>query len=194
MISALSAVFLDRDGTINAKAPDGEYVERPEDLALLDGAGAAIHRLTRFGVPVVVVTNQRGVAPGVMTLEDVARVHDRLRSLLRPFGATVLDFFVCPHDVATCTCRKPAPGLLFQARTAHPWMDLHRTVLIGDSPADVQAGRRAGTRCVRLAGIPDPLADATVPDLGQAVDWIVERAADPAPRRRFMAISNGPEF
>jgi D-glycero-D-manno-heptose 1,7-bisphosphate phosphatase len=179
-----SAVFLDRDGTINAKAPEGAYIQRPEDLILLDGAGTAIQRLTRLGVPVVVVTNQRGIARGRMTREGVARIHDRLRSLLQPFDAAVLDFFVCPHERASCTCRKPAPGLLFRARTAHPWIDLRRTVVVGDSSSDVVAGRRAGTRAVRLASTPDPLADVTVSDLERAVDWIIEHTPAAAPQRQ----------
>jgi D-glycero-D-manno-heptose 1,7-bisphosphate phosphatase len=81
--------FLDRDGTINVSAPKGEYLRRPEDVALLPGAGTAVRRLNDAGVPVFVVTNQRGVALGRMTLADVDAVNERLSELLAAVGARI---------------------------------------------------------------------------------------------------------
>src|SRR5687768_8244975 len=108
--------FLDRDGTINAPPPEGEYVTRPEALELLPRAGEAIARLNAAGWRVVVVTNQRGVALGRMTLSDVRDVHARLREELADRGAHLDGVYVCPHAEGTCGCRKPAVGLFEQAR------------------------------------------------------------------------------
>src|ERR1700752_1585931 len=93
------AVLLDRDGTINVKAPEGDYITAPGELELLPGAGRAIAMLNRAGVPVAVVTNQRGIALGRMTDQDLDLIHARLRELLAAEGAFVDAFFHCPHDI-----------------------------------------------------------------------------------------------
>jgi D-glycero-D-manno-heptose 1,7-bisphosphate phosphatase len=146
----VDAVFLDRDGTINVKAPDGEYITRPEQLELLPGAAEGIRILNRAGVPAVVITNQRGVALGRMNEADLAAVHERLRELLSDQGAWVDTIFSCPHGAGECECRKPGTLLLRRAQAFLGLSTLRHTVMIGDSLSDVEAGRRAGTRTVLL--------------------------------------------
>jgi D-glycero-D-manno-heptose 1,7-bisphosphate phosphatase len=145
---AIRWAFLDRDGTLNVKAPDGEYVERPESLELLPGAGEAVRMLNRAGVWTAVVTNQRGVALGRMSAEDLAAVHERLRALLAQQGAALDGIYVCPHEAGSCLCRKPEPGLMLEARREHPDIDFTRAAIVGDSLSDMQAGRRLGLRTV----------------------------------------------
>jgi D-glycero-D-manno-heptose 1,7-bisphosphate phosphatase len=164
-----STYFLDRDGTINGKAPEGAYVVAPEAVELLPGAADAIRRLNEAGRLVVVITNQRGVARGHMTEGDVARVNARLGELLAARGAHVDAFYVCPHESDSCDCRKPRPGLLLQAAADHG-IDLANAVMVGDAASDVAAGRAAGVSTVRLAARPDPDADLTVTDLAAAVE------------------------
>src|ERR1022692_2999519 len=113
---AIQWVFLDRDGTLNVKPPDGEYIERPEALELLPGAADAVRMLNRAGLWAGVVTNQRGVALGRMSAEDLDAVHERFRYLLRLEGAFVDAIYACPHQIGTCACRKPHPGLLLRAQ------------------------------------------------------------------------------
>jgi D-glycero-D-manno-heptose 1,7-bisphosphate phosphatase len=144
-----AAAFLDRDGTINVKAPEGEYVETPAEVRLLPGAAAAVRRLNEAGIPVLVVTNQRGIALGRMTEADLAAVHRRLAELLAAEGARVDAWYHCPHDRGECDCRKPEPGMLLRAAREHG-VDLERSVMIGDAESDVEAGRRAGARTVLL--------------------------------------------
>jgi D-glycero-D-manno-heptose 1,7-bisphosphate phosphatase len=156
MAGRLDAVFLDRDGTINVKAPEGEYITRPEDLQLLPGAGEGIRILNRARVPVVVITNQRGVALGRMDESDLTAIHLRLQELLQDHGARVDGIFYCPHDKGVCDCRKPGTLLLRRARASLGLTTLSDSVMIGDSPSDVEAGRRAGARTVLL----DPREDA----------------------------------
>jgi D-glycero-D-manno-heptose 1,7-bisphosphate phosphatase len=150
MTGRVQAVLLDRDGTINVKAPEGQYITDAEQLELLPGAAEAIRLLNRAGVPVAVVTNQRGVALGRMSHADLRAVHARLHQLLGNEGAWVDAIFFCPHDKGACACRKPAPLMLRRAGAYLGLTTLRHTVMIGDSLTDVQAGRRAGARTVLL--------------------------------------------
>ena len=144
---SFAAAFLDRDGTINVKAREGEYITTPTHLQLLPGAAEAIRRLNLEGIPVIVVTNQRGIALGRMTEQDLQRVHRRLDQLLARSGARVDAYYHCPHDRGECDCRKPGTAMLEQAAAEHG-VDLARSVMVGDAESDVEAGRRVGARTV----------------------------------------------
>jgi D-glycero-D-manno-heptose 1,7-bisphosphate phosphatase len=160
------AAFLDRDGTINVKAPEGDYITGPEQLRLLPAAATAIRRLNDRGARVIVVTNQRGIALGRMSDEDLADVHDHLQGLLaEDAGAHIDAFFACPHDRGQCQCRKPEPGLLRDAIRTFPDIDVDHSVLIGDAPTDVAAAARVGLPAVQIG--------ADVPDLDAAVERAV---------------------
>lgn len=145
-------VFLDRDGVLNRKAPEGEYVSRWDLFHPLPGMHEAVRRLNEAGLPVYVVTNQRGVALGLYTAADVERLHARLNGELAAHGAHVDGFFHCPHDKGTCECRKPKPGLFEQARALHPEIAWESSLMIGDSLSDIEAGVRLGMRTMFLEG------------------------------------------
>jgi D-glycero-D-manno-heptose 1,7-bisphosphate phosphatase len=164
MARRLDAVFLDRDGTINAKAPEGDYITRPEQLQLLPGAAEGIRILNRAGVPVVVITNQRGIALGRMDEAALTGVHSHLRALLLDHDASVDAIFYCPHDKGVCDCRKPGTLLLRRAQAFLGLTTLRHCIMIGDSSSDVEAGRRAGARTVLLG-----CRGATAPTLLHAV-------------------------
>lgn len=167
-MNALSAAFLDRDGTINEKAADGDYVKSPAELRLLPHAAEAVRRLNDAGVPVIVVTNQRGIALGRFTEHDLAAVHCELQKRLYDIGGAVIDaFFHCPHDNRECDCRKPDIGMFRQAQERFPDVELSRSVMIGDSMSDVEAGRSAGMHTIRIG--------ADVPDLMSAVELALDR-------------------
>jgi len=124
LLSPVRTVFLDRDGVLNRKMPEGEYVTGWEQFEILPGVVDAIGRLNRAGVRAIVISNQRGVALGKMTEADVNNVHARLADLLAAEGAHLDAFFYCPHDKNACTCRKPLPGLF-----EHPVMEgAHRRI------------------------------------------------------------------
>lgn len=166
--------FLDRDGTINHKASAGSYVLAPDQLELLPGACTAIRRLNEAGWRTVVVTNQRGIARGLMSEDDLRRVHERLLELLGECGATIDRIYHCPHEVGTCDCRKPGTGLLERAREDDPEIAFERAVLIGDSQIDVDAGRAAGIKTVAIGSTSGASHQAA--DLGEAVDWALSAA------------------
>src|SRR5688572_5544379 len=101
------AVFLDRDGVINRKQPEGEYVTCWEEFEILDGALEAIKLVNEAGLLAVVVTNQRGIALGRMSEDDLENIHRNLRDRLEAIGGHVDAFYHCPHDLNACDCRKP---------------------------------------------------------------------------------------
>jgi D-glycero-D-manno-heptose 1,7-bisphosphate phosphatase len=175
--------FLDRDGTINVRPPDGEYVVRPEDLVLLPRAADAIARLNAAEWLAIVVTNQRGVSLGRMSDADLAAVHRRLESELAEAGARLDGIYACVHGDGECDCRKPATGMFAQARAEHPDIDLATAVVIGDSWRDMRAAAALGSRRLLIAGSapgePDvgvPV-DQVVPSLWDAVDWALDSDA-----------------
>jgi histidinol-phosphate phosphatase family protein len=148
--------FLDRDGTINVKAPEGEYVRSWDEFAFLPGAEEAIRLLAAGGWRIVVVTNQRGVALGRMSMADVDDIHRRMREAV-PVDAV----YVCPHERGTCDCRKPGIGLFRRALSDDPEIDPSSSVVIGDADSDIQAGEAFGARTIRVGAPPLPsLLDA----------------------------------
>jgi D-glycero-D-manno-heptose 1,7-bisphosphate phosphatase len=177
-------VFLDRDGTINVKPRAGEYVERPEEVALLPGAAEAIALLNRAGLWTAVITNQRGVALGRMSLADLDGVHRRLRELLALRGARLDAIYACPHEVGACDCRKPSAGMLLQAKRDQPALDFARAAVVGDSDNDIEAGAHVGAATLLIRAGADeryakPVrADRVADDLLQAARMLIA----PTPR------------
>ena len=135
------AVFLDRDGTI---IRDTAYVREPDDVELLPGSAASIRRLNERGLPVIVVTNQSGIARGLLTEQDYERVRRRLDKLLEAEGARIDASYHCPHHPdfsGPCECRKP--GLkLFKQAAAERGLDLGRSFYVGDRRRDVEPVRQ----------------------------------------------------
>ena len=181
------AVFLDRDGTIIREV---EYLSSPEQVRLLRGAGEAIRRLNAARFAVVVTTNQSGIARGLLTEEELERIHDLLRRRLEKRGARLDAIYHCPHHPEAprpeyrrrCRCRKPAPGMLLRA-ARDLTLDLGRSFAVGDSERDAAAGRRAGCRTVLVRtgygrereaqSGREVKADYVADDLLDAVGWIL---------------------
>ncbi|MBV8950184.1 MAG: HAD-IIIA family hydrolase [Actinobacteria bacterium] len=163
-----SAVLFDRDGTLVVDVP---YNGDPERVVLAPGAADALARLRNAGISLAVVSNQSGVARGLITMRQVEAVNARLDRVAGPFAS----FCYCPHDDSDgCTCRKPAPGLVREA-ARRLGVPPSRCVVIGDTGADVDAGRAAGARTIlvpnertRIEEIDD--APEVASDLAHAVD------------------------
>jgi len=151
-LSDIEFVFLDRDGVLNRQPPDGRFVTRPEELQLLPGVEDAVAALNRSGRKVVVITNQRGIALGLYSLDDLARIHSQLRERLAACGAHLDGIYVCPHDEGQCNCRKPLTGLFEQAFHDFPAARPENSLMAGDSLSDIEAGLRLGVRTVFITG------------------------------------------
>jgi D-glycero-D-manno-heptose 1,7-bisphosphate phosphatase len=145
------AAFLDRDGVINRKAPtEDEYVTCWEEMQILPGVAQAIALLNRAGFLAIVVSNQRSVAKGLITEAELNSIHRRMCDELARAGATIDGVYYCPHELEPpCDCRKPQPGMLLRAARIHD-IDMSASWMIGDSDKDVQAGKNAGCRTVRV--------------------------------------------
>jgi D-glycero-D-manno-heptose 1,7-bisphosphate phosphatase len=150
--SQVRYVFLDRDGVINRKAPEGQYVSRWSDFHILSGVESAISLLNRSGYKVIVVTNQRGVSLGLYTEQDILNLHDRLSSHLTSFDAHIDAIYYCPHNKNECDCRKPGIALFEQAFGEFPDASPANSVMIGDSISDIEAGNRLGMPTIFIQG------------------------------------------
>jgi len=176
------AVFLDRDGVINRKPPEGEYVTSWEGLELLPGVAEATASLVKTGFRVIVVSNQRCVSKGLLTVRELESIHQRLCQKLAAASAVITAVYYCPHDTQPpCTCRKPAPGMLLAAARDHE-LDLTGSWMIGDSDTDVEAGKKAGCRTARILKIgemPHGGADIFAQSLFDAVQQILPMTTPP---------------
>lgn len=142
------AIILDRDGVLNRRPPRAEYVRSPEELEWLPASLEALALLAERGYRTIVVTNQAGIARGAMSASDLERVHERLRADAAAAGGRIDAIYHCPHGWDEgCECRKPRPGMLFQAQREFA-LDLTRTLFVGDDERDREAADAAGCRSV----------------------------------------------
>jgi len=189
-----SAVFLDRDGTVNEEVG---YLCDLDNLRLIPGAGAAIKRLNEAGLKVVLVTNQSGVARGYFPEALVHETHERLDRMLRKEGARIDAVYYCPHHptegnsryTMICDCRKPGTGLIDRAARDLA-LDVKRSYVVGDKWSDVELGQRAGAHSilvqsgfapddpgnVRPENLREP--DFVAHTITEAAEWIVRRTSE----------------
>jgi D-glycero-D-manno-heptose 1,7-bisphosphate phosphatase len=183
------AVFLDRDGTL---IEESGYLDRLDRLTFYPYSVDAVRLLNRAGWPVIVVSNQSGIGRGLVREAFVAEAHAHIAERLGAAGAWIDGFYYCPHHPeaaapeyrSRCDCRKPAPGMLLAAASAHD-LDLARSVVVGDRWDDVATARAAGAQGVLVrtgyglraeaAARPGLQADAVVDNLPAAVAWILQR-------------------
>jgi D-glycero-D-manno-heptose 1,7-bisphosphate phosphatase len=138
------AVIVDRDGVLNRRPAPGEYVCSPAGFEWLPGSLEALRLLHSAGYTIIVASNQAGIARGRLSVETLDAIHGAMREQARAAGGAVDAIYYCPHDWnAGCECRKPRPGLLFQAQRELS-LDLTRTCFLGDDERDLQAAEAAG--------------------------------------------------
>lgn len=150
-----TAVFFDRDGTL---INDPGYLNHPDQVQLLEGAAEALRELKALGYQMVVVSNQSGVAKGIVTEEMLEKIHERLRELLAAKGASLDKIYYCPYHPdgvidqyrKDSDWRKPKPGMLLAAAQEMD-IDLAKSWMIGDTERDIEAGRSAGCRTILIS-------------------------------------------
>ena len=166
-------VFLDRDGTLNKKSG---FITKPDQIELIDGAADFVKTVNQSGALAVVVTNQPQIARGELTFEELNHINKKLETLLGNQGAYLDAVYFCPHHTdkgfagerieykCNCNCRKPNPGMLLKAAEELN-IDLSQSVMIGDSEADVQAGKNAGCKESILVGNGKMLKDLVLEEI-----------------------------
>lgn len=173
MNKKVKTIFLDRDGVINLKALEGEYIKSWKEFHFLRGVIDAIRLLNENNYRVIIITNQRGIARHLMTMQDLHVIHSSMEEVLQRHGAHIDGIYVCPHEKGTCHCRKPDIGLFLQAEQDFP-IDKSKSWMIGDSKSDIEAGRNYGIRTIAVANF-ILLADKQFPDLLNAVHFLINR-------------------
>jgi len=172
------AVFLDRDGVLNRKAPEGQYIMAWEQVEFLPGVSEALRELKQSGFLLIVVTNQSAISRNELAVDVLESIHRRMVHRLAQEGVTIDAIYFCPHDRnGGCQCRKPRPKMLLQAAQEHG-IDLPQSWMVGDAATDIEAGRAAGCRTVWLrpadfnGGSPPP-AEFTADSLQEAAHRIL---------------------
>jgi D-glycero-D-manno-heptose 1,7-bisphosphate phosphatase len=181
--SLVRYVFLDRDGVLNRKLPEGNYVTDWGQFQWLPGAVEAVARMNGVGMTVILVSNQRGIALGLFTHDQLQLIHKNMQAHLAQHGARLDAIYYCPHDIGQCQCRKPDIGLFEQAYIDFPQASADNSVVIGDSLSDIQAGQRLGMKTIFIQGEADrqkagaafaaESADAVAGSLLEAVELLV---------------------
>jgi D-glycero-D-manno-heptose 1,7-bisphosphate phosphatase len=173
------AAFLDRDGVLNVRAPEHAYVTSVDGFRWIEGAANGAARIAALGFTLFVVSNQRGVARGLVTANCLREIEERIDTRLAALGAAITAYRYCVHELDEgCACRKPAPGMLTQLAAEFD-VDLGASWMIGDSESDVAAGRGAGCRTIRICnGATETAADMRAPSLLAASDLLQSAAAN----------------
>lgn len=141
---------MDRDGVINVPAPKGQYIKTWQEFSFIPGIVNWIRLFNSLDFLVIVVTNQRGVARGLIKVEELNNIHYRMKEQLERSGAHIHDILFCPHERNACDCRKPGPAMVLNAM--RKWdIDLSESIVIGDSPSDRELAARCGMRFVQVA-------------------------------------------
>jgi D-glycero-D-manno-heptose 1,7-bisphosphate phosphatase len=167
-------VILDRDGTI---VVDRHYLNDPDGLSFLPGAANALRWLTEHDYRLVIITNQSGIGRGLLSVERLRQIHDRLDQMVLHAGARLDGIYFCPHRPdENCACRKPQTGLLIRA-ASELGFDMSSVIVIGDKDSDVELGQRVSAPTILIGNAEVSAASATVPDftvrdLTQAVEVI----------------------
>ena len=183
-------VFLDRDGTINKEV---NYLNHPDQIELISGSAEGIKLLNENGFTVVVITNQSGVARGIIDEENLPLIKDRLCCLLEEKGAKIDGYYYCPHYpdgkiekfAFKCDCRKPEPGMLRKAAEDLD-IDLKRSYVVGDKACDIKLGKNIGAVSIMVkTGYGESEAencelspDYTADNLFDSAQWIIKNNLD----------------
>jgi len=146
----LDTLFLDRDGVINVKL-DGQYVRNADEFEFMIGAETAISKLSKIFNRILIVTNQQGIAKGLMSDNDLGVLHEYMLFELKKNGGSIDKIYYCPHlSVESCNCRKPNPGMIQQAMIDFPDIKIEDSYLVGDSDTDILAGNKMGLITVKV--------------------------------------------
>jgi histidinol-phosphate phosphatase family protein len=167
----VKVIFLDRDGVINKCAKEHEYITQWENFEFLENVLKAIKLLNDAKYKIVVISNQRGIARGIMTRNEVDELHKRVNEYLNSKDINIDLFLYCPHEIGECNCRKPEIGLFLAAERLFD-VDKSHSYMIGDSESDIAAGHNFGVKTIFI-GDYNCLSDICCKSLYEAVQIIL---------------------
>jgi D-glycero-D-manno-heptose 1,7-bisphosphate phosphatase len=175
-------LLLDRDGVINHESRG--YIRCSEEWQPISGSLEAIAALTQAGVDVFVLTNQSGIGRGYYSLDDLAKIHEKMHASIEQAGGLIRAVYFCPHDPDKhCDCRKPAPAMFLQCAKEFD-LDLSKTWYVGDKLSDLQAADNVGAKAAlvltgygqkTLADLPKEHGYAVFADLTAFVNYFLEQ-------------------
>ncbi len=143
-------LFLDRDGVINQEKKE-DYIRNWTEFIFYKESLAALPLLAQKFNKIIITTNQKGIGKGLMTVEDLAMIHQNMTNEIVELGGRIDAIFYCPDLDNASINRKPQPGMAYQAKTAFPEIDLKRSIMVGNRMSDMEFGRNAGMHTVYLA-------------------------------------------
>lgn len=161
-------VFLDRDGVINRRKG---YTKSWDEFEFIDGAKEAIAEISKVA-RIIILTNQRGIAKGVMTEQDLDEIHKRMLLEIERAGGRIDAIYYCPHDEG-CPCRKPNTGLI-EKSVKDFGIDLKRSLVVGDTDADIKMARKIGIVCLKVGNDKTLKADYEFSSLKEAKELILK--------------------
>ncbi len=174
IFSNFNTLFLDRDGTINRRIVDG-YVRSWEEFEFLPGVMEAMFRFSTIFDNIIVVTNQQGIGKGLMTHEELTRIHERMVDDIKQNQGRIDQIYYCPQlKIFNPLCRKPNPGMAIQAQEDFPSIVYERSIMVGDADSDILFGKNLGMLTVRIAHPDNEVnvpADITVDSLLEFSKW-----------------------
>jgi len=181
--------FLDRDGVINRDSAD--YIKHWSEFEFLPKSLEALKQLKQNGFTTIVITNQSVIHRKMVSREGLDHIHTRMKASVQSSGGETTDIFFCPHTPEDrCDCRKPKPGLIYQAKKRYR-IDLANAVMVGDTAKDIECARNAGCRYALLVKTGNGIQaekilkekaihpDHVAQDLFNAVHWIITRYDSP---------------
>jgi len=181
--------FLDRDGVINRDSAD--YIKHWSEFEFLPKSLEALKQLKQNGFTTIVITNQSVIHRKMVSREGLDHIHTRMKASVQSSGGEITDIFFCPHTPEDrCDCRKPKPGLIYQAKKRYR-IDLTNAVMVGDTAKDIECARNAGCRYALLVKTGNGIQaekilkekaihpDHVAQDLFNAVHWIITRYDSP---------------
>jgi D-glycero-D-manno-heptose 1,7-bisphosphate phosphatase len=177
---------LDRDGVINKDSPF--YIKSLEEFNFISKSITAICKLCQAKFDIIIITNQSGIGRKLFELSTLTAIHQYLAQQITAEGGNIKDIFFCPHlPEENCSCRKPMPGMIFNAKKKHD-IDLSTAIMVGDSAKDIECAQNAGISkniLVKTGDFQTALAalaqkgkqpDKVLPDLFSAAQWIIANA------------------
>lgn len=174
-----NVVFLDRDGVINQDSPD--HIKSWSEFHFISRSIDALRDTTRGGFTIIVITNQSAVSRKLISTRELEHIHTKMQDVIESKGGKIREIFICPHLPADgCECRKPLPGLIFQAQSKYD-IDLAASVMIGDSAKDIQCAFNAGCgRSILVRTGNGKKAEHILAEAGLHADYVAEDLYDAA--------------